>query len=210
MKHLVAAVLVVMSLAFANDAVAFGVPSVPSVKGGGATGADVDLFIAAVKTGDEKMSNAVGSMYAAVSSQEEVANYKAQLQAIEAMPDGKEKDAKKLDLQKTAEAKVEEAAKKKEQASVEMKAALLSAGKEMTRAVGLDAAAVLLGKKLVSGVPSPDVAPRLPLVKDLLQGTVAQMDSATKMLGATKQLLTPAQVEELAKASAGSASSGGI
>ena len=156
------------------------------------------------------MSNATVNMYGAVSSQEDAAKYKAQMDAIEAMPDGKEKEAKYLETQASATAKVEEITKKKEQASGEMKLALLNAGKDMAGAVGLNAAAVVLGKRIVSGVPSPEIAPRLPLVKDLLQGTVAQMDSATKMLGATKQLLTPAQVEELAKASAGSASSGGI
>ncbi|MBL0276418.1 MAG: hypothetical protein IPQ24_10050 [Anaeromyxobacter sp.] len=195
---------VLAAVLFASPALAgFGMPSMPSVGGGGATGADVDKFMTSSADANLLVQNAAGQLAKAVVAKDKLDKITELFKAAQAIQDPKEKEAAlnnaratltaeaaAVDYEKLAkgEASQWDEAKKKS-----VKDSLMNLGLGLLK----DTEVLASGKKLVSGVPSPDVASRLPLVKDTLAALGGQVDGLGKLLGGAKSLMTVVKLDKL-------------
>ncbi len=203
-KHVLALVLALS----AGPALAFGGLSVPKMPaapagGGGATAADIERFLGSAKDADKLVGNAAIALVKAVGSKQANDKIQALLDAVKSMPEGAEKDAKVQELVSTA---VNEASTmqyegdKNVEMAVNDKAKKAEIGNSLKNlAIGslVDADLLAQGKKLVSGIPSPDVADKLPKVKDALAAIGSQASGLGSILSSTKSLLTKVGIDAL-------------
>ncbi len=204
MKKMLLAIAACLAV-LASPARAFGPLSAPKLPsgGGGATAADIDQFLASARDADKLVGNAAIALVQAVGSKEANAKIESLLKAVKDMPDGAEKDAKRKQLVSTA---VTEASSIKYEQDANVAMAANDAAKRNQIAGGLtnlaigsvmDVALIAQGKKLVGGVPSPDIVDRLPMAKDALESLGSQASGIGSILSSTKSLLSKVGIDAL-------------
>ncbi len=177
--------------------------SKPNVSGGGATPQEVDKFLKDAVLADALVQQASMLLLKAVGSKEDVAEIEAKMKAAKAIQDPKERDAKlrevaadettllqKVNFEKEREKlKAENNAKKNE--SIRRSLWNMALG-------GLkDTELVNSGKRMTSGPPSPEIAGKIPAVKEAIERLASQGEGVTKILGRAKSLMSTVGLENL-------------
>lgn len=181
----------------------FSKPTAPS--GGGATPQEVDKFLRQVVDADNLVRDSSLHLAKAVLSKGEVAKIEAQMKAAKEVQDPKERQARLAVVDADMMAKLEKADFEKE--NEQLKAKKDAKKNESIRSslwnLGLgsikDAELVNTGKGLVSGVPSPAVADRIPAVKEAIARLASQGQGLAKILGHAKSLMSTVGLESLPK-----------
>lgn len=177
-------------------------PKVPS-GGGGATAADVESFLSKATEADKLVNASALQLYKAVSSKEAVEKVEAEMKAAGEIKDPAERQAKidqiNADIQAALAKKDWAAAQKQLAAEQSAKKNEAVKGGLFNLALGAlkDTELVGIGKKLVSGVPSPDVASKIPQVKDTVTKLANQADGLGKVVGGAKSLMSTVGLEAL-------------
>ncbi len=179
----------------------FGGLSKPS--GGGATAQEVDKFLKDAAQADALVQQASMLLLKAVASKEEVAAIEAKMKAAKAIQDPKERDAKlrevaadritvltKVNYDKLAEQlKAEKNATKNE--------SIRSSLWNMALGGLKDTELVNSGKRMTSGPPSPEIAGKIPAVKEAIEKLASQGEGVTKILGRAKSLMATVGLQSL-------------
>ena len=205
MSKLTLSIAVCVALVVAMPARAqFGIsaPKVPG-GGGGATAADVNSFLMKATDADKLVNESALQLYKAVSSKEAIEKVEAELKAAGEIKDPAERQAKidkiNADIQAELAKKNWSDAQKKLAAehSEKKNEAVKSGLYNLALGALKDTELVGIGKKLVSGVPSPDVADKIPQVKDTITKLANQADGLGKVVGGAKSLMSTVGLEAL-------------
>jgi len=180
-----------------------GLSSKPKVSGGGATPQEVDKFLKDAVQADALVQQASLLLFNAVASKEEVAAIEAKIKAAKAIDDPKEREAKVREWEadvKTKLAKVDfdkAAEKLKAEKNAEKNESIRSSLWNMALGGLKDADLVNSGKRMTSGPPSPEVADRIPAVKEAIEKLASQGEGVTKILGRAKSLMATVGLQSL-------------
>ncbi len=179
----------------------FSKPNLPS--SGGATPQEVDKFLREAVAADSLVQDSSMHLLRAVVSKERVAEIEAHLKAAKEIQDPKEKQAKLAAVGAEVNAELAKADydKLNEQLKAEHNAKKNESIRNSIWNLGLgsvkDVELVNTGKGLVSGVPSPAIADRIPAVKEAITRLVSQGDGLAKILGRAKSLMSTVGLENL-------------
>ncbi len=179
----------------------FGGLSKPS--GGGATPQEVDKFLKDAVQADALVQRASMLLLKAVGSKEDVAEIEAKMKATKAIEDPKERQARVDALQADERTKLMKVDFDK--ASEKLKAEKNATKNESVRkslwnmALGglKDTELVNSGKRMTSGPPSPEIAGKIPAVKEAIERLASQGEGVTKILGRAKSLMSTVGLESL-------------
>jgi hypothetical protein len=210
MTRIVCSLVALVALLSAAQARAFGLekPKLPTTGdagggGGGATAKDVDTFIASSIVAEGLVRKASVHLGRAVLAKDVLDKLEERRLAAEKMTDGKEKDAamRKVDADRNAAlAKVDYQKVVDQQAAgwdEQKKTGVSNALFNLALGVLVDTELVASGKKLATGTPSPEVATRIPLVKDTVSALGGQIEGLGKITGGAKVLMTAVKLEKL-------------
>jgi hypothetical protein len=183
----------------------FSKPSTPAVPsgGGGATPAEVDKFVSDASTADALVQNSAMQLLRAVTAKEKVDEVDQRLKAAQAISDPQERRAKISEVQKDAQTELKKADFAK--AAETLKTSVDEKKKQSARAGIFNLALGSLknvelaatGKKLVSGTPSPTVAPKIPDVKFAVDKLTSQAEGWTSVVASAKTLMSAVGLQAL-------------